>query len=284
MNTNITFESEFAKQHPDRMQIVNYLHNALGLTSVDWSDLTKLNLSTFAEHVKERVSPNSARTYFAVLCGFLGKYQEENIIPCKKPSEVLKAKKVPQQNVALTEDELKKIERYYDGLLTMPGHQPEKDCLTLFLLESYCGARACDTEGLSEKNIQDGMLSYVSQKTHVLATMPVHKKIPLLLSRKPKREYFTYVKNRIIKRVAQKCGIDQPVTIFYHGALQTKPKYEFLGTHTARRTFASILAGKGAPLAEISQFMSHSNQLMTSRYIKVDTQQASPQALSFFNS
>ena len=115
------------------------------------------------------------------------------------------------------------IHKNITTMSTKPGHQPEKDCLTLFLLESYCGARACDTEGLSEKNIQDGMLSYVSQKTHVLATMPVHKKIPLLLSRKPKREYFN-VKNRIIKRVAQKCGIDQPVTIFYHVALQTKSK------------------------------------------------------------
>jgi integrase len=64
----------------------------------------------------------------------------------------------------------------------------------------------------------------------------------------------------------------------------TKKKYQLCAFHTARRSFASILAAKGVPVAEISQFMSHSSLSMTERYIKVDTKKISEEALSFFNS
>lgn len=282
MNNIPSFEDAFMRYYGERAQILRYMREAIGTEEVKWQDLTKYNLSLCAEHILSIVTANSARTYFNVLCGLFSKFTDEGIIPCKNPHDVLKAKKTPQQNVALTESELHKIEKYYDSLFFCPNRQVEKDCLTLFLIEAYCGARTCDVEELSDRNITDGKISYISKKTQTLTSMPVHYKIPLLLSRKPQKEYSTMTKNRVIKRVAKNCGITQPITLFYRGAMVTKPKYELLASHSARRTFASVLAAKGAPLAEISQFMGHSSLLMTSKYIKSDTQNASPEALSFF--
>lgn len=278
----LSFEQEFERSNPGRVQIIRYMRDAIGVREVEWEHITRLNLIAVTEHIRNIVSANSAVTYLAVLKGFLAKYKDEGIIPCRELGTSLKTKREPQQNVALTEDEVRKIEGYHNKLRFRNGHQTEKDVLTLFLLECFCGARSCDIEALGPENIQDGKLVYVSQKTHVLTALPAHRRLADLLNIKPEKQYFTTTKNRIIKRVAEKCSINEPVTIFYHGQMQTRPKYEYLGTHSARRTFASVLAAKGVPVAEISNFMGHTNTAMTERYIKVDSKCVSPAAMAFF--
>ena len=282
MKKELDFENEFEKRQPKRTHLLRFMREAMGVERVTWDMLTKVNLIDVADHIKCVCSPNSAKVYYAIICAFLKLYQEEGIIPCKHPEEVLKCKKVPQQNVALTEEELHRIEEYYDKLWNTYGHKEEKDCLTLFLIEAICGARSCDVEKLTVNNINNHMLTYVSKKTHIMATIPEHSRLRQLLERKPKRTYFNMTKNRIIKRVAKKVGITQPVTIFYRGAMITKPKCDLLGTHSARRSFASILSEKGVPTPEISQYMSHASIEMTNRYIIVDNQKISEAALSFF--
>lgn len=283
MKKILSFEQEFERRNPKRIQLIRFIREAIGVKETNWSDLTKVNLIKVADYIKDRVSPNSAKTYFAEITAFLHCYEDEGIIPCKNPSEVLKAKKVPQQNTALTEDELRLIEAYYDGLWLKKGHQAEKDVLTLFLIEAITGARSCDVEDISINNIENHLLSYVSKKTHTLAIIPEHCRLQQLISRKPTSVYSATTKNRTIKRVAKVVGITQPITLYYHGAMVTRPKNEFLGTHSARRTFASILSAKGVPIAEIAQYMSHNSTQMTERYIKVDSQKASEAAMSFFN-
>lgn len=277
----LSFEQEYTRLQPKYIHVLRYMRQALDVQEVNWSDLTMPNLARIAAHIKLSVSANTAALYLAVIKSVLNLYKGEGLFSCSK-FDVLKSQKEPQQNVALTEDELNRIIRYYEILYSKPMHQKEKDIITLFLIECLCGARSCDVEKLSPDNIHGDKLLYVSQKTRVLAVVPVHHMLPLLLHRKPKADYNRAIKVRTVKRVAHKCGIDQPTTIFYHGSMQTRPKYEFLGTHTARRTFASILADKGVPIAEISQYMSHTSIQMTERYIKVDTQKVSAEAQTFF--
>lgn len=279
----LSFEQEWTRRKPGRPQILRFMREATNVNEVKWSDLTTYNLSLIRDYITSQVSGNSAVTYMAELKGFLSAYKDEGIVPCSEPAKFLHGKREPQQNVALTEEELKLIENYYDRLWEKKGHQPEKDCLTLFLIEAICGARSCDVEEITLKNIKDNMLSYVSKKTHVLAVIPEHKRLQQLIERKPTNKYSTTTKNRTIKRVAKAVGITQPLTLYYHGEMATRPKYEYLGTHSARRTFASVLSSRGVPIAEISQYMSHSNTSMTERYIKVDQNKASDAAMSFFN-
>ena len=44
------FEEEFAKRHPDRLQLLRYMHEAIGVDMLSWSDLTTLNLSRIKEY------------------------------------------------------------------------------------------------------------------------------------------------------------------------------------------------------------------------------------------
>ena len=60
------------------------------------------------------------------------------------------------------------------------------------------------------------------------------------------------------------------ITVFVGGKTVTKPKYELVGFHTLRRTFASIMASKGVPVPVVSKWMGHSNTAQTNRYICID--------------
>jgi len=276
------FEKEFCHRYPNYAFLIRYMQAAIGKEEINWSDLTSTNLTDFVEYLTKTVTSNSASTYLAVIKGFLNMVSDEIDLPTMRFAKILRVKKTPQQNVALTEEEVKRIDDYYKVLLKKDKHKVEKDVLTLFLIECYCGSRGVDVENMTEDNIKDGMISYVSKKTHILAQIPEHYRIKELFKHKPSKEYSRMTKNRIIKDVCEKCGINEKVTLFYHGSMVTRKKYELCAFHTARRSFASILAAKGVPVAEISQFMSHSSMSMTERYIKVDTKKVSAEALSFF--
>lgn len=276
------FEKEFCHRYPNYAFLIRYMQAAIGKEEINWSDLTSTNLTDVVEYLTKTVTPNSASTYLAVIKGFLNMVSDEIDLPTMRFAKILRVKKTPQQNVALTEEEVKRIDDYYKVLLKKDKHNVEKDVLTLFLIECYCGSRGVDVENMTEDNIKDGMISYVSKKTHILAQIPEHYRIKDLFKRKPSKEYSRMTKNRIIKEVCEKCGINEKVTLFYHGSMVTRKKYELCAFHTARRSFASILAAKGVPVAEISQYMSHSSMSMTERYIKVDSRKVSAEALSFF--
>ena len=134
---------------------------------------------------------------------------------------------------------------------------------------------------LSE-NIQGDFITYVSKKTMVATTVPLHKnftKYFMQRGRTLNRATF----NRIIKRICMKCGIDEEIKLFYHGKVQVRKKYELIGSHTARRSGATELARRDVPIATISKLMNHTNTLITSRYIFANTRNLGEEAMSFFN-
>jgi integrase len=196
---------------------------------------------------------------------------------------VLKSKKVPQQGIYLTEEEMKRIENYYDALMKKKRHQPEKDCLTLFLIESYTGARFSDCENFTINNLKEGRLTYTSIKTSILTEVPEHRRLQELINRMPSVHYANSTVNRVLKRVAKKVGIVEPVTIFTKGKLQTRPKYEFVSTHVGRKSFVTNLANRGVDIYTISAYAGHSSAMQTDHYIVRDTIKTPEEALSFFN-
>lgn len=272
-----TFEKEFLRRHPERPQIVRFMREALKQEEVQWSDLTTSNLMDVADYFREIMSPNSARTYFAILSGFLNIYIEDGIVPCKKPGDVLRCKRVPSEQVVLTEEEISRIERY------KPKTPIEKSVKAQFLCEYYCMARSSDIASLTTDNIRDGYITYVSQKTKVATSVPLHKNfLKYFHQRGKKHSRMTY--NRTIKRICRDCGITQEVKIYYHGKLQSRPKYEYVGSHTARRSGATALANRGVPITTIAKLMNHGNNINTTmRYIISDTLALEPNALAFFH-
>ena len=84
-------EQEFLIRNPKCGHVLRYLQDAIGVSEVNWNDITKLNMERFGNYLTEKVSPNSARTYAAIFMAFLSRFNEEGLIPCKDPKIRIKA-------------------------------------------------------------------------------------------------------------------------------------------------------------------------------------------------
>lgn len=272
-----SFVGAFLCKTPERIHILKYVVAALNKDTVTWSDFTTSNLTIIREYISDTVSANSASVYLNIIKALLNENKDNPSLPNANFGKLLTVRKEPSQNIALSPEEISKIEAY------VPNNEHERAVKAQFLCEYYCGARASDIQQMTENNIVDGNIVYVSKKTRVETSVPLHKNF-LKYFRQRGKEYSKASYNRIMKRIAENCGINEKVKIYYHGRIQERPKYEFIGSHTARRSFATNLAKRNVPISVISKLMNHGgNELMTARYICVDTKNIGSEAMAFFN-
>lgn len=274
--SSVDFEKAFKSKYFERAYLLDDMRKVLGVRKVDWSDMTRVNLTKIVDYLKATHAPNSAKTLASTIKAFLNLYSEDVDIPCKSYRKVLRVKAVPSQHVALTEEELRRLEAYE------PKTDAERDVKNLAMREALCGARGVDCEALTMNNVVDGNIVYVSKKTKVETNVPLHHLLSKYLSAPISRKYQRYSINRTLQNMCRKAGIDTPCTVFVGGKTVTKPKWQLMGMHCMRRTFCSILAYLNVPLTVIKQFAGHTNESMTQRYIVNDPTVRNEAAMAFF--
>ena len=271
-----SFVGAFVSKHPDRLHLIRYISEAISVNVPQWQDLTKVNIASIRSHLLATVSPNSAKLYMALLSALMSDYAEEGVLPGKNYANALRVKTTPSQHIALTEQEIERIHRYTPRSIT------ESDVKTMFLIECYMGARSCDVESLTEENIHDGHIVYVSKKTHTESRVPVHRNLLQYIQKPIHKQHSRSVYNSTIQRICRKVGITETVKLFVAGQWVEKPKCEFVGSHTARRSFCTNLANRDVPIAVIASLANHRNPQTTSRYICIDTARLDDNTLAFF--
>lgn len=272
-----TFECEFLKLNPERKQILVYIRASLRVSSVEWADMTKVNLCVIADYIKKQVSPNSAFTYLSIIKSFLTRYSEEGVIPCKSYHKELSARRAPSQHIALTMEEIIRFDNY------KPKTQTERDIKIVFMRGCLTGMRLSDALMLTEDNIRDGVLSYVSIKTKTEVQQPVHTRLMKYVTEQPRKQHHRAVVNRTIQNICKNLGMTEEVQLFVNGKLCKGEKYKFITMHSSRRSYVTCLAANGVPVATISKLAGHSSTTMTDRYICFDTRNPGQEAMEFFN-
>ena len=272
-----TFVGAYLLKFPACPQVVAYIAEALDVEVPRWEHFTKVNLIEVRNYICNKVSPNSAKTYCSNLSATLNDFKEEGLIPCSNVCDPLSVKKVPSQNTFLTVDEIELIHNY------VPQTETERTVKRWFMVECYTGARTSDARLLTEQNIKGDKISYISGKTKIEAIVPIHRNLAqyLVVPKDEKTTHNRAVVNRTLKTICKRLGIAKEITLYKAGKSQTKPKWEFIGSHTARRSFATNLALAGEKIAVISAYMGHTNIEMTSKYIVIDTENI--EASSYFN-
>jgi len=80
--------------------------------------------------------------------------------------------------------------------------------------------------------------------------------------------------NLFIKRVVKLAGIDQPVKIAHKRGNklieEVRPKYAWIASHTARRSFCTNEYLAGTPMDLIMAISGHKSETAFRKYIKVD--------------
>lgn len=267
-----SFSGTWCRKHPNRVSTLVRLRDILG-KNPDWDDLTDDVLSDLKDDMMEEISPNSVRTICAELKAVLNKNAATKPIGSKTYSDILKVKKVITQNVYLTTAEIKRLHLYE------PPTETLRYVKAMFMRECLTGARCVDCKRLTMANVHevDGVkyITYVAQKHPVEVSVPVHKWLePYLTDSWPDgcKKIRTDHLNEYIKELCKNCGIDEKVSVFGQGKSKTGKKYEFVTSHTGRRSFATNLFLRGCPLDQIAIMMGHvsgntPNISMTANYI-----------------
>lgn len=281
-----SFCSTWVRRHPNRVSVLARLRVILG-RNPEWQDLTDELLYDLTAALSATLAPNSVRTICAELRAHIARWAPSKPIITRSFSTILRTKKQPSQGVYLTLPELRSLHAF------QPYTPRERFAKELFMRECLTGARAIDSRYLTPANIhpteQGDVLTYVPRKHPVEVTLPVHAWLPEYLHTDWPQEYYKISNSYLcvlIRRIAFSCGICAPVSIFRAGKLQQGLKYEFIGTHTGRRTFATLLFLRGCTIDQIALMMGHirknvPNVNMTAGYI-MERQQLSTDTFRLF--
>ena len=239
--------------------------------------LTKINFSIFADALKSSVASSSARTYLAMFKATLNMLNDTIKLPTGY-EKVLTSKEEKPMMCYLNEYDLQKIETYEPKTLN------ERVVRAQFLIECYTGARTSDVERFDVSNLQDGFISYVSQKTKIMATIPCKPIVEQLIRTGENKgsQMALKTKEAIIRRILRNAGVKQIVKVFKAGNEMTGEKWQFCSSHTGRRSFASNMYLKGVDLFTISKLMGHASVEQSSKYIVCGIRQLPVQAMEYF--
>jgi site-specific recombinase XerD len=185
----------------------------------------------------------------------------------KKPSE-------DAENIYLSEEELLKI-RY----TTLPS-QALENVRDIFLLACYTGVRSQDYHKLNNNSrIQGNMLKVRTEKTDEEVIIPLHPVAESILEKyngRPRiisnQKFNTYIKD-----VCKLAGIVEDTTLTRtvggKRIATTKPKYDCVSSHTARRSFATNAYKAGVPTLAIMAITGHRTEKVFLKYVKVTKQE-----------
>ncbi len=192
-----------------------------------------------------------------------------NLLEYKK----FKTKGTENEVVYLTEQELLRL--FNLDLSSNPRLEKVRD---VFCLACFTGQRFSDVSKLKVDYIRDEKWFLRTQKTKDLIEIPLNdfaleilnkyfsKGLPLPTMTK---EY----SNKYLKEIGRMANITELITITrYIGAErieETKPKYELISNHMARRTFVTLSLEKSMRQEVVMSITGHKNFNRMKRYLKI---------------
>lgn len=164
----------------------------------------------------------------------------------------IKVSKFETNDVHLTEDELKLLE-------LADLHGTEERARDLFLIGAYTGQRFSDYSMFEKADVRQGAIVKKAKKTKITAFIPLHKKLKVLLDKYnwklPKISSQKF--NVRIQDICRKLEINDPIKkVSFMGNNKSEvifPKWKIIGSHTARRTYITLMSERGMPDHQLMQ-------------------------------
>ncbi|MBX3042518.1 MAG: tyrosine-type recombinase/integrase [Candidatus Kapabacteria bacterium] len=147
-----------------------------------------------------------------------------------------------------------------------------------FCLSCFTGARFSDIANLKMTDIANDTWNLRTQKTRDILTIPLNDYALEIINRyKDSGTDFKVVSNQLSnKYLKELCKLAEITGItkrtHYQGSEKIeiiKPKYEFISTHTARRTFVTLSLEKGMRPEIVMSITGHKEYKTMKRYIKI---------------
>jgi integrase len=184
--------------------------------------------------------------------------------------------KVPNEKadiIYLSEDELMKI---YN--LDLANNKTLARVRDVFCFGCFTGQRFSDVAGLKREDIKSDTWYLRTQKTKDVIEVPLNGYALEILDRYKDKDIplpaiSNQKTNTYLKDIGELAKIDDTVTqIRFRGneRIETKqPKYKFITTHTARRTFVTLWLEKGGRPETCMEITGHKDYKTFKKYIKI---------------
>jgi integrase len=202
-----------------------------------------------------------------------------------------KIKKENLEVIALTSDE---FEALYN--LDLSGNKRLDQVRDVFCFSCTTGLRYSDLNLLRREHIKGDEIRFTVKKTKELITIPLTpysmailekyktmaKPLPVISNQKLNQYLKGWEekgKDGILKHYEGLCeiaGINESIEIVrYRGTKREAivyPKYELIGVHTGRKTFATLSLEKGMSAEEVMAITGHKDYQSFKRYVKITEQ------------
>jgi site-specific recombinase XerD len=183
------------------------------------------------------------------------------------------------EHVYLTNDELDLI--YNLDLSHKPALDRTRD---LFIIGCYTALRFSDFSNIKPENIQyshEGkFLKVKTFKASKEVAIPLHYRVEAILAKYGNilpRAISNQKTNIYIKEIARLAGINSPVMVDKTRGGQpykaTRPKYEMISSHTARRSGATNMFKAKIPAINIMMITGHKTESVFLRYINISQEE-----------
>ncbi len=246
---------------------------------LEWSDINKKTYLAYIEHLEEKgFSRNyigSLITRVRIMCN---KAWNEEV---QKGSDHKTWKRMEEviETTYFTEEEIEKI---YDLKIEKEGHEHARD---LFVLACWTGMRSINTLNFDPTTdiLRDLRIIKVFSDKGVSgqsSKIPLHWTTEDILEKYnnvlPKLSYQTM--NEYIKDVAREAGFTEMFkyqkTVGGKKTVISKPRWETVSTHTARRSFATNLMKQEIPIPAIMYCTGHKRVDTFMKYIKMNGEES----------
>lgn len=254
----ITFNSFDFGFYEDFVDYLTFEHIHLRRQTV----LTGLRLNTIGKTIKH-------------LRGFIKDRVKRKIIPLIDLTDF----KIPEEDsdaIYLTHEEIAKI--YQTDLREHPHLIEYRD---LFVLACLTGLRFSDFSNLRPEDLQKDMLYKKQEKSDHWVVIPLRHEAKLIFTRQFKEripELTNPEFNRHIKTIGELAGITRMVKFSYKKGNKTisvnKPKFEWITSHTARRSFCTNEFLAGTPVELIMKISGHKRTKDFYKYIRITPEEA----------
>lgn len=257
-------------------------------------DLDEQKLTAIISHFQRYWENNSTFTKRWQDVNAFFKWCNTNDYPINAAYRSFKIKlKIPKRMIIyLEKDELLRVYNYQFS---------EKDKhLELyrdwFCLSAFTSLRYSDVKQLRKKDIYNDCINLTTKKDVDAVSINLNKYSRAIIDKYKDNPFAgEYVMPRVhnvllnnhIKQICRLCKIDTPITkVHYEGTKrieQTLPKYEFVVSHTGRKTFICLALSMGIPPTTVMAWSGHDSYDDMKPYIKI-TDEAKASAMTKFDS
>lgn len=279
-----SFIGDFLMHHPDRSGLIMDIKEIIGKKPTI-SDFTERNLKKIVEKLQES-APNTARQNASRIKSTITRVLESDecteVIPCKRYTKILTLDGCPTTKTYMGIEDLKKFFAYE------PKNECERICQARYAVMLMTGARHSDVCNFKKANVQDGVLTYVPQKTQshgTIVQIPVSDAVVHYIEVLSQSRYSYDIPkfNATIREICKNCGLDEEVTFFWGGKYVTKPKWQAMRSHLGRASFVTNMLKMGLQIHDVSKMAGHTNISMTSRYNASTDVELNDKAKAFLN-